>query len=151
MVKLRSPRAMMRGLSLAAPLITLLATHAAPARAQASADAANNSPNAPLAVSQVKLTNGLRASKLIGASVYNDGNQQIGTVDDLILSPDAKAVMAVLQVGGFLGVGGKLVAIPYDKLHLENHNQDNKNISKVVMPGASKEELSQLPTFTYGG
>lgn len=150
MVKLRSPWATMKGLSLAAPLVTLIATHALPALAQASADDANHSPNAPLTVSQVKLTNGLRASKLIGASVYNDGNQQIGTVDDLILAQDAKAVMAVLQVGGFLGVGGKLVAIPYDKLHVEN-NQDNKNVSKVVMPGASKEELSQLPTFTYGG
>lgn len=150
MVQLRSPWAMIKGLSLAAALITLTATHVPPALAQASADNANNSPNAPLAVSQVKLTNGLRASKLIGASVYNDGNQQIGTVDDLILAPDAKAVMAVLQVGGFLGVGGKLVAVPYDKLHVEN-NQDNKNISKVVMPGASKQELSQLPTFTYGG
>ena len=150
MVKLRSPRATMNGLSLAVPLITLIAAHASPAFAQTSADTANHSPNAPLTVSQVKLTNGLRASKLIGASVYNDGNQQIGSVDDLILAPDAKAVMAVLRVGGFLGVGGKLVAIPYDKLHVETNN-DNKNVSKVVMPGASKEELSQLPTFTYGG
>ena len=151
MVKLRSLWATMKGLSLAAALITLIGTHAPPALAQASSDNASQSPGAPLAVSQVKLTQGLRASKLIGASVYNDGNQQIGTVDDLILGQDAKAVMAVLQVGGFLGVGGKLVAVPYDKLHLENINQDNKSIGKVVMPGASKEELSQLPSFTYGG
>ena len=149
MVKLWSLRTAM-GASFASALI-LAAVHAAPALADPPADAANPTSGEPLAVSQVKLTQGLRASRLIGATVYNDGNQNIGTVDDLILTQDAKAVMAVLQVGGFLGVGGKLVAVPYDKLHVEHGNNDNKNNTKVVMPGASKEELSQLPTFTYGG
>jgi sporulation protein YlmC with PRC-barrel domain len=151
MVKLRSLRTATVRASVAGALMTLAAVHDTPGLADPPADTGNPSSGEPLAVSQVKLTHGLRASRLISAAVYNDGNQQIGTVDDLILTQDAKAVMAVLQVGGFLGVGGKLVAVPYDKLHVENANNDNKNAIKVVMPGASKEELSQLPAFTYGG
>ncbi len=101
-------------------------------------------PAGTLAVSQVKLANGLRASKLIGASVYNEANEKIGTVDDLILSTEDKAVVAVIQVGGFLGAGGKLVAVPYTQLRLEKDN-------KVVMAGATKDELNALPSFTYSG
>src|SRR5690349_1091926 len=72
-----------------------------------------------VAVSQLKLVSGLRASKLIGAAVYNDANEKIGTVDDLILTSEDKAVAAIIQVGGFLGAGGKLVAVPYQALPTE--------------------------------
>ena len=97
-----------------------------------------------VAVSQLRLVNGIRASKLIGAAVYNDANEKIGSVDDLILTQEDKATAVVIQVGGFLGAGGKLVAIPYDQLHLEKDN-------KVTLTGATKDSLAAMPSFTYGG
>jgi sporulation protein YlmC with PRC-barrel domain len=97
-----------------------------------------------VAVSQLKLVSGLRASKLIGAAVYNDANERIGTVDDLILSPEDKAVAATIQVGGFLGVGGKLVAVRYHQLQADKDN-------KLVLAGANKDSLNVMPGFTYGG
>ena len=97
-----------------------------------------------VAVSQLKLVNGLRASKLIGAAVYNDANEKIGTVDDLILTSEEKAVAAIIQVGGVLGAGGKLVAVPYHQLQVDKDN-------KLVMAGANKESLNAMPGFTYGG
>ena len=101
-------------------------------------------PSGTLAVSQLKLVNGLRVSKLLGAAVYNDANEKIGSVDDLILAQDDKAVAAIIQVGGFLGAGGKLVAVPYHQLQLDKDN-------KVVMAGANKDSLNAMPGFTYGG
>lgn len=98
------------------------------------------SPN--LAVATVKMENGYRASKLIGAAVFNDQNQQIGSIDDLILNKGEKAVLAVVQVGGFLGVGGKLVAVPYTQLHVDDKG-------KVLLPEASKDDLNAKPNFTY--
>src|ERR1700733_6817337 len=60
---------------------------------------------------------GYRLSKLIGSSVINDKNEKIGTIDDLIADKDKKLLsFAVLQVGGFLGVGGRLAAVPFDRL-----------------------------------
>ena len=56
---------------------------------------------------------GYRASKVIGSTVLNDANESIGTIDDLLVSPDGKATYAVLSVGGFLGMGSKLVVVPY--------------------------------------
>ncbi len=50
-----------------------------------------------------------RATKVVGASVVNDQNERIGTVDDLLIKSDGtnRVVFAVISVGGFLGVGGK--------------------------------------------
>jgi sporulation protein YlmC with PRC-barrel domain len=116
--------------------------------AATSAAVPSGAPATPdLAVASVKLQGGLRISKLLGSSVYNDQNEKIGSVDDLIMKDDNRIVMAVISVGGFLGIGNKLVAVPYDHLHLEM----NKDESKIMMPGASKDSLASMPTFTYSG
>jgi hypothetical protein len=61
-----------------------------------------------------------RASKVVGLSVYNDNNQNIGSINDLLMDKSGNIKTAVLSVGGFLGVGSQLVAISYDKLKFVN-------------------------------
>jgi PRC-barrel domain len=56
-------------------------------------------------VDVAKLAGGYRASKVIGSSLVNDGNETIGTIDDLIVSPDGEEPLAALSVGGFLSMG----------------------------------------------
>jgi len=85
---------------------------------------------------------GYRASKLIGSSVINDKNEKIGSLDDIIIDQQ-KAMSAVLQVGGFLGLGKRLVAVPYDSLQI---SEDGK---KIALPGATKDELKNLAEFKY--
>ncbi len=90
----------------------------------------------------------VRASKLIGTAVYNDRDEKIGSVDDLVLGKDNKADDVIVSVGGFLGMGTKLVSVPYIQLKLG----DTKNASssnKVVLPGATKESLKTQPEFHY--
>src|ERR1700681_1582590 len=80
-----------------------------------------------------KLAAGYRASKVIGSSVTNDANETIGKIDDLLVSSDGKDPFAVLSIGGFLGMGSHLVAVPYDSL---------KFVDKTfVLPGGTKEGL----------
>ena len=71
----------------------------------------------------VEVTQGLavghRASKVIGAPVYNEQDERVGTVDDLIITPDRSLSYAVVSVGGFLGLGKRLVAIPVEQLRDE--------------------------------
>lgn len=105
---------------------------------------ASGAPQSPLVVKTVKLDTGWRASKLIGASVYNDQNNTIGTVDDLIVGDDDKLLMMVVSVGGFLGIGSKLVAIPYEQVHFDQNR-------KATIPGVTKDSLSAMPNFSYGG
>ena len=88
-----------------------------------------------------KLAAGYRASKVIGSSVTNDANETIGKVDDLLVSPDGKEPFAVLSIGGFLGMGSHLVAVPYDSLKLVD--------KRLMLPSGTKESLKMLPEFKY--
>src|ERR1700730_2784053 len=54
------------------------------------------------------VADGYRASKLIGSNVVNDQNEKIGTIEDIIIGRD-RVLFAVLQVGGFLHLGGHMV------------------------------------------
>lgn len=84
----------------------------------------------------------VRSSKIVGASVYNDQNQSIGSIDDVLMSDaDHKASTVVISVGGFLGMGSKLVSVPFDQLKIGN--------DKIVMPGATKASLEGMPEYRY--
>ena len=86
---------------------------------------------------------GYRTSKLMGSNVVNDRDERIGTIDDIIIGRD-RVLFAVLQVGGFLGLGGHLVAVPYQSLVLDDTGD------KIVLPGATPDELKKLAEFKYG-
>lgn len=98
----------------------------------------------PQPVSQVNVTalaDGYRTSKLVGATVKNSANETIGKIDDLLVSRNDKVLYAIVSVGGFLGIGSKLVAVPYTSLEIAKDN--------LVMPNASKDQLKALPEFKY--
>lgn len=102
--------------------------------------------NAPLAVDTVRMRQGYRVGRIVGAAVHNGQNERVGTVDDLLLNENGdQVVVAVISVGGFLGIGNKLVAVPYKDLHIERKNDD----VKVVLPNATKDVLTGMPTFKY--
>ncbi len=84
---------------------------------------------------------GYRASKLIGSIVYNDKNAKIGKIGDLIVKPDGTLSLAIVDVSGFLGIGRHHVAIPV--------GQFTSVKPKIVLPGATKEALKQLPQFQF--
>jgi sporulation protein YlmC with PRC-barrel domain len=61
-----------------------------------------------------------RSSKLIGVDVYNEANEKIGNIEELILDKSGKVEHVVLGVGGFLGIGEHYVAVAFDKLKWVN-------------------------------
>lgn len=74
-------------------------------------------PAAPQQVEMVKKADGFLANNLIGQSVYNgigDDAENIGDINDLVISPEGDVQAVVIGVGGFLGIGEKDVAIEYD-------------------------------------
>ena len=89
-----------------------------------------------------KLSTGYRSSKVIGSNVVNDANETIGKVDDLIVSPDDnKSAYVIISVGGWLGMGTRLVALPYANLQITS--------TKIALPGVTKDGLKNLPEFKY--
>src|ERR1700676_1293726 len=61
-----------------------------------------------------------RTSKVVGLSVYNDNNESLGSINDLLTDKNGNIKAAVIGVGGFLGVGEHLVAVPFDKIKFVN-------------------------------
>src|SRR5215470_1495202 len=67
-------------------------------------------------VSDVSYTGTWRASKVVGLNVYNDQNENVGSINDLLMDKSGNIKAAVISVGGFLGVGSRYVAVPFDKI-----------------------------------
>jgi sporulation protein YlmC with PRC-barrel domain len=61
-----------------------------------------------------------RASKLVGVDVYNEGNEKIGDISEVILDRSGKVANVIIGVGGFLGMGEHYVAVAFDKLKWVN-------------------------------
>lgn len=61
-----------------------------------------------------------RASKVVGLSVYNDKNESLGSINDILMDKSGNIKAVVLGVGGFLGLGEHLVAVPFDKIKFVN-------------------------------
>jgi hypothetical protein len=93
-------------------------------------------------VDVVTVADGYRFSKLRGQTIYNSTNEKIGDLDDLIIGKD-RVLFAIIQVGGFLGLGSRLVAVPYTSLQISDDGR------RIVLPGATKEQLKSLPEFHY--
>ena len=78
---------------------------------------------------------------VLGQAVYNDKDEKVGSVDDIIITPDKAVSYAIVGTGGFLGLAKHDVAIPVSQLKLVD--------KKLVLPGATKEALKAIPEFQY--
>jgi sporulation protein YlmC with PRC-barrel domain len=117
-----------------------------------------------------------RASKVVGLNVYNDNNQSIGSINDLLMDKSGNIKAMVIGVGGFLGVGEHLVAIPFEKVKFVNEpvayiGTAGNSSSQPVTTGsaststtasksngwypdhavlnATRDELKAMPEFKY--
>jgi len=79
--------------------------------------------------------------QVLGKAVFNDKNERIGTVDDIVIAPDKAVSYAIIGAGGFLGVAKHDVAIPVNQFKLVD--------GKFVLAGATKEALKAMPPFEY--
>ena len=88
------------------------------------------------------VTTGWSAKRqLLGQAIYNEKNEKVGSVDDLIVSPSKAVSYAIIGAGGFLGVAKHDVAIPV--------SQFTQNEGKFVLAGASKDIIKAMPQFEY--
>ena len=77
---------------------------------------------------------------MIGMAVYNEHNEKIGVMDDILLPATGGEVTAVLSVGGFLGIGEKMIKVPLSHVHFM--------AEKPMMEG-DKAALSAMPRYSY--
>ncbi len=84
-----------------------------------------------------------RATSLIGANIINEENRNVGEVHDFMVDMAGGGTIAVLSVGGFLGIGERYIAIPVSDLRWNSERE------RWVLPGATADSLKARPAFTY--
>jgi sporulation protein YlmC with PRC-barrel domain len=129
---------MSRGLTWIVPgLLFIAALVAAPSPACAQ--------QAVLTAPQVAVVErGPRLSRLEHRDVWNDRGARIGTIADFVVDRDG-ALFAILQVGRFLEVGAYLVAVPFEKLVVDERGRN------IVLPGATRDALRNYPELRFRG
>lgn len=78
---------------------------------------------------------------LMGKTIYNEAGDKVGKVDDLIISPDKNVSFVIVGAGGFIGIGRHDVAIPVTQIQTR--------AGKLVMTGATKDMIKNMPQFEY--
>jgi hypothetical protein len=84
------------------------------------------------------------ASKLIGTVVVNQANEKIATINDLLLDKNGMPIAAVLNAGGFLGMGGKRVAVDLKSLQLIRSGDGSDEKATAAL---TKEQIQQAADF----
>jgi sporulation protein YlmC with PRC-barrel domain len=92
----------------------------------------------PGALQEQSVQGAWRASKVVGLSVYNDNNEKIGSVSDLLMDKSGNIKAAVIGVGGFLGMGEHLVAVSFDKIKFSDKSVPSATSSNTKPPGANR-------------
>src|SRR3979411_1398226 len=83
-----------------------------------------------------------RASKIVGLSVYNDNNESVGSINDLLTDKNGNIKAVVIGVGGFLGVGEHLVAVPFEKIKFVNEHVAYPTAANSPNPAGSRPASS---------
>ena len=79
--------------------------------------------------------------QVLGQLVFNEKNEKVGAIDEIIVSPTKALSYAIVGAGGLLGVAKHDVAIPV--------SQFSQSGGKLVLAGASKEAIRAMPPFEY--
>jgi sporulation protein YlmC with PRC-barrel domain len=88
-------------------------------------------------------TVGIKASKLVGATVKNAKGESIGEIHEIVLAGDGAAQGLVIDVGGFLGMNERPVLVKWSDVSIQSDN----NGAVVVATNMEKAQLEQLPEY----
>ena len=85
----------------------------------------------------------IRAEELVGTIVYGANDAKVGEIGDIVLTKDSKIDAVVIEVGGFLGMGEKAVAVGIDKLKF----MEDKNGKRYLYTNFTQEQLKAQPAY----
>ena len=91
-----------------------------------------------------------RLYKMIGLDVYNQNNEKLGDISELLVDQTGKIQTAILGVGGFLGVGERMVAVNFDQLKFVDQPVEAKTASSAPASTASTKTTETTTQVTTG-
>jgi hypothetical protein len=116
----------------------LLASAAFAAEDNATTAPAPAMPATQSTASTTSLHGDWRASKVVGLNVYNEKNENVGSINDLLMEKGGSIKAAVISVGGFLGMGARLVAVPFEKIKFSTEPVAYTGVAGAPNAGGAK-------------
>ena len=129
--------------------VALLIAASLPVYAQSSSTS-TTAPPAKVTATQLQ-PGQIRATQMDGSTVYDAQNQKLGDIKDIILDKDGKVAAVILDVGAFLGVGGKYVAVGMNDLKITQDNNKPRfavDMTKDQLKSAQAYELNPRSAST---
>lgn len=102
----------------------------------ATASGMETQPDAAAATTEA-ITGWSAKDDLMGKSVFNENDEKIGDINDVVIASDGQTMYLLVGAGGFLGMGSKNVAVPFDRFERRD--------DRILLSGYSKEQLKALP------
>ena len=145
-------------------LAAILATTSVMAQQNQPAPKAPAATSAPATQAAPAKATGWRASKLIGVNVYNQQNEKLGEINELIVDRSGRVAGVIMGVGGFLGMGERDVLVTMDRLQFRDDdtgtttgtgaNRTNTTSDRDWYPdravmNVNKDQLKSMPEFKY--
>jgi sporulation protein YlmC with PRC-barrel domain len=153
----------------------LMSIVASPALAQPAPSPSPVTPERTQTTTTTAPTSGWRASKLVGVDVYNNDNEKIGDISEILLDTSGKVSGVIIGVGGFLGLGQHDVLVPMEQLKFVNEpraattttttppstttpstpgttsarSSSEKWYPDHALMSATKDQLKGMPAFKY--
>jgi len=126
-----------------------LAQSTAPSTSTMPAPAASASSTMPSSTMPM-LKGSWRASKLVGLNVYNEANEKLGDISEVLVDSSGKINAVIIGVGGFLGVGQRDIAVAFDKLKFVDEPVRASTASADRTPGMAPAPVTAPPATTTG-
>lgn len=95
------------------------------------------------AAAEASASSSVLASQFMGQTVYSAANESVGEINDIVMNRELDNIVAIIGVGGFLGIGEKDVAVPIEEITAVK--DENNNLKLTI--AATKEQLEAAPTF----
>lgn len=76
---------------------------------------------------------------VVGKSLYGANDEEVGEIDDVVMSSSGGVESVLVDVGGFLGLGAKTIAVPVDNIQMQG--------DKLVDSSLTKEQAEQMPEY----
>jgi sporulation protein YlmC with PRC-barrel domain len=134
----------------AGSLLLASAAYAAENSTTAPSDKAGASTSEKASMTDESFKGDWRASKVVGLNVYNAQNENVGSINDLLTDKSGNIKAAVISVGGFLGMGARLVAVPFDKMKFSTEPVAYTGVSSNAPAGGAKPPSTTTTGSTTG-
>ncbi len=128
----------MKRITLITIVLAIISVLAMVGRAQAQV-AGSTTPG--IGVTETKEKGWSAKREILGKTLYNEKNEKVGTIDDIVIARNKSVAYVIVRAGRFAGIGKHDVAIPVSEFKKEG--------GKFILAGATREKIKEMPEFDY--